>query len=134
MTSACSSLLLMGLQVCFVKAHCLSSSSLRLCHCLHFAFEVLSQISVVLPFVNPLESVQSAAGARHLPVLILHGIVSKLTDGAVSSICSVDSSWEDGAWIEYFSPLSSQQKAASIYLLLQAYKTEIDRVSLNVTP
>lgn len=98
----------MGLEVCFVRAHCLSSSSLLLCHHLCFTFEVLSKISAGLPFVNPLESVQSAAGARHLPVLILCGIVSKLTDGAVSSICFVDSSWEDGAWMEYFSPLRSQ--------------------------
>lgn len=126
----------MGLEVCFIKAHCLSYSSLLLCHHLCFTLEVLSKISAGLPFVNPLESIQSASGARHLPVLILCGIVSKLTDGAVSSICFVDSSWEDSAWMEYFSPLRSQQKAASIYLLLWAYKIHRGRlrVSLNDTP
>lgn len=125
-TSACSFLLLMGVEVCFVKARCLSSSSLFLPPCLCFAFEVLSQISVVLPFVNPLESVQSAAGARSLPVLILCGTVSKLTDGAVSSICSVDSSWEDSAWMEYFSPLSGHQKMHQfIYCFKHMKTTEI---------
>lgn len=103
---------------CLFKAHCLSSSSLLLSHCLHFVFELLSQVSAVLPFVNTLENIQSAAGARHLPVFILCGTVSKLTDGAVSSICSVNSSGEDGAWMGYFSPLISQQKAAPIYLSL----------------
>lgn len=111
--SAYSSLLLMELRVCLLKALCLFAS---LCPC--FAFQVLSLRSVVLPFTNTLESVQSAAGGRHLPVLILCRTVSKLTDGAVSSIWSVNSSREDRMWMEHFSLLSSQKKAAPIYLLL----------------
>lgn len=106
-TSACYSLLLLGLQVCFLQAHCPTSCSQLLCHCLCFSSELLSHISVLLPFVNRLESVQSAAGARCLPALILCGRTSKLTDGALSSICSVDTSWEGRAWMECSSPAKS---------------------------
>lgn len=94
-TSAYSSLLLMEQGVCPVKAHYLFAS-----HCPCFAFQALSLSSVILPFISTLESVQPAAEGRHLPILILCGTVSKLTDGAISSICSVNSSWVDAMWME----------------------------------
>lgn len=115
MTSACS-LLLTGLGVCSaLSRHTASVPPAYFSPCLHFAIKPSKHCSAICKYSwkHPI-----CSRSKLLPVLILCGMVSKLTDGAVSSICSVNSSGEDGAWMGYFSPLSSQQKAAPIYLLL----------------
>lgn len=114
-TSACS-LLLTGLGVCSaLSRHTASVPPAYFSPCLHFAIKPSKHCSAICKYSwkHPI-----CSRSKLLPVLILCGMVSKLTDGAVSSICSVNSSGEDGAWMGYFSPLSSQQKAAPIYLLL----------------